>query len=475
MRAGNFWVMRQKRAAGRWADPKVPEFEPNWVIKTRLPGLPVKTESARVGICDLCLAVDPAENPARVRPNCRCLKPAVEFAKGRLQQLAGLWHAGRLEEMQATLRPQAVVSIGTLVDTYSANVPERFRPTAKNYIASLKVILTQFSGKTWEQCRQLAVTVLTKELVVDWMRLRQQYNLERDLPEGQRRSWDALRGALALARDNPRSEMALPGLITDLPVPGNYTINSAYSEARSLVGRKARSHYLPGLNLPELTFGEVSAIAAARRGGGDHSTAAVEGLLALGEKWKREDLEKWIAFRLMITCGLRSVEVRWARRHWLKKGKWLDDAGLEWEGWALVLKNYPEDPPLNPGGKVEHLPGFWQKAKQSDKVRAFRLDSELLAILLPRHGLLVAPELSYTSRNNLIQREMSQEMRPMMSGKGTNHDLRKLSVSVVADRSGIDAAAAHGGHTRQVAETFYARSRQTLSVVTDEDLRTREG
>ncbi len=474
--------MRQKRASGRWADPARPEFEPCWVVRFALPKQKPRTESSRLPVCELCLAVPAAENPARVRPRCRCLRPVTDWAAARLGLLAGLWQQGRIEEMEAVLRPREVVSIGRLVDTYEANVPERQRRLAKGYVGRLKGILEQVTGKSWAECRAMPVTILTKALVLDWMRLRQAWNLDRERPEKDRRTWAELRAALALAKEGRRPDpdgeaegqaRGLPGLVVDLPLPGNYTINTNYASARSLVGKKARSHFLPGLELPALSFGEVSMIAAKRGSGAEQGVEAVDAILALGEHWRRHDVEKWIAYRLMISCGMRGVEVLWARRSWIQEGTWMDDEGARWQGWALVVRNYPEDPPLNPGGKVHGLQGFWMKARQADKPRIFQLPADLLEVLLPREGLLVAPGLKYTARENLIRREMSQALRPLVGAgsKGTNHSLRKLSISTVADREGMAAAAAHGGHTEAVAEMFYARSRQSLRVVTDADLR----
>ena len=476
MNTGNFWVMRQKRAAGRWAVAGVVEFEPSWIVRFSLPGQKPRTESSRLGICEACLAVAPERNPARERTGCRCLRPVMQWAEAKLGAMSRLWQAGRMEELATMARPRAAaaevvvaVTVGNLVDAYEAGMPERMRGTCQDNVAALKTILCQVSGLTWVQCRAQAVTWLTRELALDWMRLRQVWNGERSLPEKRRREWPALRAALARAKEGTAG---LPGLVSNLPLEGNYTINSEYGKARSVMGRKARSYYLGNLVLPVLTFGEVSRLASSpgqqvRLGG-----AAIEGLLALGARWRTEDVAKWIAFRLMAGCGLRSREVLWAHRDWLQEGEWLEEGG-SWRGWALVVRNYPEQAPLNAGGKVDGLPGFWQKGAMADKVRTFRVEGDLLAVLLEREGLLFAPDRSYTGRRDLLGRDISKALRPWVGedNKGTNHQLRKLSVSTVADGQGMDAAAAHGGHTLEVAQQFYARSRMALRVVTDAELR----
>jgi len=453
MALGSFCLVRQRKPVNRWARAGVPEFFPNWIVMLRLPGLPRRGESARAPICDLCLAVE--GSPTVARPDCRCQRPAREFATELLKTSQHLWRQNRLQALRE-LRGgrRAAPALRRVQEVYMANLPERMKQSGRENWNALLSIVEQVTGLSPEAVLELPISCLSKQLALDWMRLRQAYNADLSKPEGERRSWGQLRAALKAGE--------LPGLVIDVPLPGNYTINTMLGKAKSIAGKKSRSFYLNALELPDLSgFCSVSRLIAR------HGHEALErGVIAKIEEqaagWRKTNVDLWIAHQLMSRMGLRPREVLAARRSWLEYEKEPRfrpaEAGA---GWILVVRNRPEE-------------NFWQKARGKAITRRYVVDRDLAAVLLRRRRKpwLFAPDLAPTGRRNLIERTLSKELRRFLaSRKGTNYELRKHYISTIYSKHGREAAAAQGGHaTSETTEGYYATRLGVLPTVTGAEL-----
>ncbi len=422
MKIGDYSLRRQPKPRSRWADPHRPEYYPAWTVRLQLPARPRRDVSSKVPICELCLAVPQKMNPAKERPRCRCQGPARKWADERLRAEGRLWREGRVDALRGLGERSTSPSIGALFDAYEGGMPARMQAGARRNMAALAAIVEQTTGKA---ARPQSVDVLTKRLALDWMQIRQ---AARDLPG---RTDRELRAMLA-AGD-------LQALQTDVPLAGNATINSMLTKARAVVGRKARTYYLGDLGdrLPPLTgFLQLSRLPA-KVGHQALPEETAAALVALGERWKKSEPEKWLAFAMMAGMGLRPSEALAARGHWLEE---IDGQPV------LVVKNRPED-------------GFWLKARAKARARRYAVPPAMQALVRGREGFLVAPGLSKTGRSNLVYRTMSGEIRKVVGDdvKDTNYLLRKAAGSAEYTEKGKEAAAARLGHaSSDTTERHYA-------------------
>lgn len=432
---GSICVFRAPYANGGW--------NPNWKAKLKMPARSPEIRTTGFEICGDCLAVPRGVSVTEERPDCGCREGADKFAAAWLKAERKEWAGARLRSFSEPLRVRAtaaVVTIGKVKATHLANVPERKRTNAVDCWRDLYNIVEQATGLDAEN---QPVTILTKSLGLRWMRLRQVYNAEMEAET--RRTWEQLRNALDDART------AFPGLVTDLPLDGNGTINSMYGHARSLFGRKSRSFYLEGLELPEVNgFCELSLLPASKGFTGVPAGVLAE-IDAMVAKWQGADdvqtRELWLAYELLLTTGMRPIELRCARRSWLVR----DDAceHRETPGWVIVVKNRPEE-------------DFYVKAREKETVRYCPIDdAAVLWMILGRDGLLVAPTLHATGRKDLTERLLSQKLRAHLKDDkefpNPVYTLRKLFTSAVYRVHGREAAAARAGHAgSQVTEAHYA-------------------
>jgi hypothetical protein len=427
MNVGSYSIVRQPKARARWKTEQ-PEFEPCWVVRFRLPGKPVRVESSRLGICDLCLAE--AGNPVSSRERCRCISPVRQWADAKLRAMGRLWHEGRIEELEKLTARRDVVTIGKLADTFASNIPKGGFQV--DYLSTLWVVLREALGLEEAAARKLPVTVLTLQLAVDWMTIRWHRNAEREQPEAERRSWDQLRAALKAG------QLSAPP--RNVASPGNYTINGMLTRVRSLIGDTARTHYLRGLDLPALSFSQSKGLIAAR---GQHR--ALDGSIveeiyaAANEALAAGDRDFWVAVQLTSRCGLRPIEVLAARTNWISR--------REDGEYVLTVQNRQAE-------------GFMQKARARAVSAQYIVPAEVAEILLQagENELVFAPRRTACARGKLMRRAYSARLRKWIpDGRDTWYAFRKLYVSLLYAAHGKEAARHGARHaSSDVTEAHYA-------------------
>lgn len=453
---GSFCIVRQKKPVNRWSTPGVPEYQPRWLAMYRIPGEPRSCESTMYEICEECLAIPDSQSPTKVREKCRCQKPARKFAEETLKTKVHLWQERRMEQVRSLRVRKAEVTLGKVTDTYLANVPAAMAVTAGQNVSYLMAIVGQSTGLTRTEARKQSVGILTRQLALLWMRLRQAYNADMKLPKEERRSWAVLRAEHEAGK--------LPGLVTNVDLPGNVTINSMLRKAKGVIGKRARAFYLAGLELPELKDWQEVPMIAAAHGYEPLEDDVLQAIEQEAAGWRtsevEEEREMWIAYQLESRFGWRPREVLYARRSW-----------LEYEavpvfrttpGWILVVRNRPEE-------------GFLQKARNKAITRRYVLDDELAEALVARDGWLVAPEMATSTRARLVMRVLSKRLRAHVGTdrrRKTNYELRKNYGSAVYTVHGKEAAAAQLGHASgsDVTEARYATRKGAVAVVNMDDL-----
>lgn len=426
---GSFKLRRQPLPKSRWPDPESPRYAPNWIARITIPEHERDDVSTRLPICDRCLAIAHGDDPVEERKSCKCHRAAASWARKELKARVALWREGREADLQRMAAPRTAPTIAELTDAYLEGVPERMADSAAENVRALCAIVAEEGGIPPEAVRSLRCDVLTRELALSWMRRRQWMN---SLDEDERK------------RHSRRHETEpLPALDVGSAHAGNTTINSMMGKAKAVVGRKARSYYLPEAiagRLPELKdFREMSRLPEEVGNAGLPRSVELQ-IRRLAAGWSVEAPEKWIAYVLMAGCGLRPIEVLAAQWDWIE----------EVDGERLLV--------------IRNRDGFETKAKSRAVVRYFRMPAAFLELVDRRgDGPLFAPDMPAPKRDALLRREMSKELRAVLPAGygGTNYALRKAFGSALYQEGGKEAARSGLGHaTSDTAEKNYVADRR---------------
>lgn len=407
-----------------------PPGKPNWTMKLRWPGQKDTVRATLCALCPACLAV-PAR-PQSVRPGCPCRKPAQAEADAWLaderEQAKSVMRGGQRLHVAADLLRQrrtfSYVTYGDVFAAYSANASPSMQKTVEVNINSAKLILRQITGQSNEQVCQLRTTEPTAAQLRDWMRMRQAF------AAGTETDWTELRRRVQL----PSTAGGLPALEINLPCPGNASINSAIANARSIFCKKSRNHILHGLSLPESTsWDAVSALPATTgyEGRSSQEKAAVHQMaLSWWQHGGEVEREAALMYWLLLITGARPVELRKADASWLSQQE-----GVTW----LTIKNKPTE-------------GLFLKAKTlavRRDIPLVGLPEDVLAVILSRQGLLIAPDWSQNKRMSLTERWMSDRIGALLPGTNAPvYEIRKWKTSAVRRLFGDDVAASAAGHSQ---------------------------
>lgn len=202
---------------------------------------------------------------------------------------------------------------------------------------------------------------------------------------------------------------------------GNNSINSTLANAKAVFGAKLMRHYAKiGLVLPVLDgFLAAPRVQAEPVGFRMPSDELLSDLVAKSAECETNGRTAlYLVTQMMLCMGMDSSEVLASR------GSWLEDG-------ALVIRPRPEE-------------GF--QGKTANRGRRLAVPSHLLAyIAAAGEGFVVLPGGSISERRDLIYREHSQWLRtwfPKERYTKTNHSLRKLGGTLMADREGSARAGA---------------------------------
>lgn len=212
--------------------------------------------------------------------------------------------------------------------------------------------------------------------------------------------------------------------------PGNNSINSTLANAKSCFGGKLlRAYEKAGLKLPVLAgFLAAPRVQPEPVGFEVPADEVIADLLKESMKCEASQTDLYLVTQMMLCMGLDSGEVLACR------GSWLEDG-------ALVVRARPAE-------------GF--QGKTANRGRRLAVPSHLLAYFAGAGAeYVVLPAGTETERWNLIYREHSQWLRtwfPSDRYTKTNHSLRKLGGTLMADREGSARAGAQFLGNRE--ETF---------------------
>lgn len=396
----------------RWKVPGVPEVGEFWQVKFRLPGGGRKAMSNKDRICPACQAEAVAgRSPGSSRAGCACQKPVRKWAAAEARAQEALWRAGRADAREGlSLRKVPSVSpltCGEVFEEYLRRVPADKLRSARRAVAACRLMLRELRGEM--DVDGLPVTVLSLETGRAWMTLKAAaYETGRPLDELR-----PLLRAGGLRAPDPTSARR-----------GNTNIDSVLARVKSVVGKRARSHYLAGLRLP-LPVLSIEDLAPLRK-------PAAARWIPEGELWERclalyevEGRDFKIAFELMAGCGLRPIEVLAVRGDWLVE-----------DGGRLLLE-------VRNRGDV-----FRQKSGDAEVMARYPVSGRLAGLLEGRAGLVFAPELGPSGRDKLLRKVLSKKLRAIFgeATRDTWYALRKLYVSRMKEAAGLEVAATAARH-----------------------------
>jgi hypothetical protein len=212
------------KAQSKWADPKIPEMMPNWLVRFHVGG---KTW------------VESAGPTYRVSQG---IGPVKKWAETLMRTHWQAAHAGKLEEMEAVVRPARLVTLAELLKVYLQKTPPNKPDYAKN-AQKLRMIMEEVSGLDASEI-MVSDEWFSTEVVRDWARLRQEHF---------RRGWTVRGAAPVNAWQLLRSDLKagrLPGLDKTTVMECNTTILSYLRCSKAIFANNRE--YLGGLVLPKL-------------------------------------------------------------------------------------------------------------------------------------------------------------------------------------------------------------------------------
>lgn len=304
-------------------------YFPAWKVKLSFPGGKQEFATSCEAICGDCLAVDMASSPVRARPDCWCQERAHTFAKALLQNRARAWQGERLDALNSWQMRKAEPTCEKVKEVYLSNVPVRGRENYAKNVQRWWSILEEATGKAADGQR---VGVLTWDLTLDWVQMRQEYHRRgwsvrgAQLPDDVKDPWVTLRELLKAKK--------LPPIDKETVSAGNTTIKSYIRAARAVLGQTSRSEYLRGLEIPALTDFLTSKIKLpSPKGHKEIDAADYRAMYEAAPTLRDEDEPRWVVMQMLWRFGCRPIEV------WHSKPDWIEH---DEEGPFFVLKNRPE-------------------------------------------------------------------------------------------------------------------------------------
>lgn len=211
---------------------------------------------------------------------------------------------------------------------------------------------------------------------------------------------------------------------------GNNSINSTLANAKACFGAKLlRAYGKADLKIPKLeSFLEAPRVQPEPVGFQVPRPEVIADLIRASMECEQGRTDLFLVTQMMLCMGLDAGEVMAARGGWLEDG-------------ALVIKARPEE-------------GF--QGKTSNRGRRLAVPAHLMAYFAGAgDAFVVLPKGTPTERWNLVYREHSAWLRtwfPKDRYTKTNHSLRKLGGTLMADREGSARAGAQFLGNRE--ETF---------------------
>lgn len=404
MAEGKARFYRKVYERSRWADPEVPEYASNWLVRFSVLGRSWM-------------------ETAKGYPVAMGLKPVRAWARERILTEAALIMAGRLDELRELRAPKRHVMLSELLVCYQGHVQGQHERQRDGH--RLAAIFTEVTGLPAEQ---IPVTdeLWCGETLDAWVRMRQEHY---------RRGWTATKRPPADAWAQLRAALAageLPGIDTSTPMPCNTTIRNYLKSGRTVFAHGRR--FVRGLDLPELRqFLEYRHGLTLPSGHRELDQATVDRIWADLPELRRQHERAWLLFQVLAYTGARPVTI---------KRMTAADVSYDEDGCARLAL------PPTKGGDYVHavLP-----ADVADLLRRHASPEGLIGGYLDR--------VHYKTLNPWLRARGVADQHAV-------YLLRHRRLQHVRDAFGVEAAATAAGHRNEaMVRRTYTRNKSTAPMV----------
>lgn len=452
---GSYSLIRKRKAANHPSAAKWP-FEPNWLVRFRMPGENPKDKTARLyPVCEKCLAVE--GDPVKVRPNCGqksgdCQTGARRWAESELAVMTEAMRRGDMEKKQAWLKPKRYASLAEVLAVYLQRGPTDRRQR----VNMLSAIYEQVTGLEIERARW---EELSQKLLMTWAEMRQEAGRRgwlglgagKNMPPG---GWAILRGLAA--------ERKLRAVDEVTEAAWNTTIQTYLVSARSIFGEKSRLKVLRELSLPDLgDFMKPLPVDLPCPEGHQEIPAAV-----MAEVDRRlpglmdEDVQLYAFFRVCEETGVRPGTLRALDAEALtvlsaeEMGFWKARMALDWKMAEADLCDFGGllDIPAKKGGNAVRTPVSAEVAG-------------LLVKLCGTGGNLFGCK-NKTEAESLHEKRLNGWLRGCgVEGNHVAYLLRHRKAQALRRFGGKSAVAVGLGHTSEAMAERYSREDRVVPAV----------
>lgn len=393
------------RSQSKWADPKVPEFERNWVVRFHVGGETWE------------------ESAGPMYPVLDGLAAVKVWAETVMRTKLEAMRCGKLDEMEAVTRPASLVMLTKLLRVYLENTPPNKPDYAKN-AARLRMIMEEVSGLDADDIAVSGKWFCAVKMR-EWVRLRQEHfrrgwTVRGAAPEN---AWAVLRADLKAGR--------LPGIDKTEIMECNTTIQSYLRCAKAVFANSCE--YIPELELPELReFLTFSVDVEAPEGHREISEAVLQKILENLERLRVEAPRLWVFNQLVAWTAARPITIQRLNRSALT-------VAADGSGVVKVPVTKRGDPVLWP------VPA--------------EVVSGILEVATERRLIGPNGEMTYRAHNDWLT-------SLGLEGTKKSSIFRHLRLQQVRDGFGVEMAAAGGGHkTTAMVERKYTKARKAMPML----------
>jgi hypothetical protein len=401
-RHGTARFYEKPKARSSWANPGVPEFQPNWLVRFHVGGQSWEVSAGPM---------------YPVRDGLEAVKAWAETVmRTKLEAM----RCGKVEQMEAVVRPARLVMLSELLRVYLGNVPPNKPDYGKN-AARLRMICEELTGLSADE---IAVTekLLSAVQLRNWVRMRQEHfrrgwSVRGAAPED---AWSVLRAELKAGR--------LAGIDKTEVMECNTTVHSYLRCAKAVFANSGE--YLPGLVLPVLReFMSFKVDVEAPEGHREIEPGVLASIIEDLARLRVESPRLWAFNQLVAWTASRPITVRRLDRS------------------ALTVND--------DGSGLVTLP----TTKRGDPVR-WPVPEEVVAGILE-----VATDESLIGANGEMTYRAHNEWLTGLGLVGTKKSsiFRHIRLQQMREHGGVEMAAAAGGHkTTAMVERKYTKARAAM-------------
>ena len=404
-RCGTARFYEKPKARSSWASADVPECQPNWLVRFHVGGSSWEVSAGPL-------------YPVRAG-----LVPVKAWAETVMRTRWEAMSTGKLEQMEAVVRPARLVMLAELLRVYLQNTPPNKPDYSKN-ASRLRMICEEMTGLTADE---IAVTdkLLSAVRLREWVRMRQEHfrrgwSVRGAAPDD---AWSLLRAELKAGR--------LPGIDKTEVMECNTTIHSYLRCAKAVFANN--NEYLPGVVLPVLReFMSFRVDVEAPEGHREIEPGVLAAIFEDLGRLRVESPKLWVYNQLLAWTGARPITVRRLNRAALM---------VNADGSGLVTV------PVTKRGD----PAQWP------------VSAEVVAGILA-----VATETSLIGANGEMTYRDYNDWLTTMGLEGTKKSsiFRHCRLQQMREHFGVEVAAAAGGHkTTAMVERKYTKAQTSMPML----------